>query len=175
MSIDTPTPRRLAKIWDEEVESYGPNVEWRAVAVRIYRESEELERELSAANAERDEARAIIEKACRAMGESTVIAKSLDDYVDRLFRSFTEANAEVARLKREKDTLWDQRERLKRELQLFARAVLIFHSGGVWDDNKVFDWTVITREILGPSDAPFECTSRVLCDMARKLLVNENQ
>lgn len=66
----------------------------------------------------------------------------------------------------------------ERRLRLVAEATLIFHSGDFPPEKKL-RWSNIAAEILGvPRDvdvgayasAGWECTTRVLCDMARKVL-----
>lgn len=67
--------------------------------------------------------------------------------------------------------------------RLACEAVLLFHSGSPWDDEKQSKWRQIACEILGEprfhdyhyarnSMVPtsFEATTRVLCDMVREAL-----
>jgi hypothetical protein len=46
-----------------------------------------------------------------------------------------------------------------------ARAVLLFDRGGAWTADNMAEWKVVT----GSS----EVTSKVLCDVAREVLVDE--
>jgi hypothetical protein len=50
-------------------------------------------------------------------------------------------------------------------VERLARAVLLFHRGGAWTADHMAEWQVMT----GSS----EVTSKVLCDVAREVLVDE--
>lgn len=47
-------------------------------------------------------------------------------------------------------------------LERFVRAVLLFHRGGQWTGTDRNEWVMLTNEE--------EATTRVLCDLARRLL-----
>ena len=47
-------------------------------------------------------------------------------------------------------------------LERLARAVLMFHRGGPWTGQERIEWVMLTSE----EDA----TTKVLCDLARRLL-----
>jgi hypothetical protein len=46
-----------------------------------------------------------------------------------------------------------------------ARAVLLFHKGGEWTPDNLAEWRVMTGSM--------EATTKVLCDVAREVLVDE--
>ena len=48
-----------------------------------------------------------------------------------------------------------------------ARAVLLFHRGGPWTDNDRALWLALTEQE--------EATTRVLCDVAREVLRDEQE
>lgn len=61
---------------------------------------------------------------------------------------------------------------------LACEAVLLFHSN-VWDDTAKQRWAIISRELLGAASmsdnrhnnrSGYEATTRVLCDMVRAAL-----
>lgn len=56
------------------------------------------------------------------------------------------------------------------------KAVLLFHSASPWTTAKRTEWGGICQNILGHSgyDSGWEATTKVLCDLVRKVLDNEN-
>jgi hypothetical protein len=52
-------------------------------------------------------------------------------------------------------------------LERLARAVLLFHSGHPWTGSLRNEWAALTDEE--------EATTRVLCDLARRLLAEERE
>ena len=58
--------------------------------------------------------------------------------------------------------LRDEKDRRIAKLEAAMRAVLLFHSGGLWTPERVTKWV----EIVGPQG----CTTKVLCDHLRVAL-----
>jgi len=61
-------------------------------------------------------------------------------------------------------------------MELALEAVLLFHSGSPWDDDKRIRWQITAKILLGPCTLlsshglpvdQWEATTRVLCDMVR--------
>lgn len=53
-------------------------------------------------------------------------------------------------------------ERVRKKIDRLGRALLLFHRGGEWTGQDRNEWVMLT----GEEDA----TTKVLCDLARKLL-----
>jgi len=51
------------------------------------------------------------------------------------------------------------------DAERLARAVLLFHGGGPWTDHERAIWHALTGE--------HEATTRALCDLARRMLIDE--
>lgn len=58
------------------------------------------------------------------------------------------------------------------KMELALEAVLLFHSGSPWDEEKSMRWQFLAVSVLGPPEFGllvnrWEATTRVLCDMVR--------
>jgi predicted NUDIX family NTP pyrophosphohydrolase len=51
------------------------------------------------------------------------------------------------------------------DAERLARAVLLFHGGGPWTDHERAIWHALTGE--------HEATTRALCDLARRMLMED--
>lgn len=48
-----------------------------------------------------------------------------------------------------------------------ARAVLLFHGADIWDEERSWTWRMLTGKA--------ECTTKVLCDLAREVQAEEGR
>ena len=71
-----------------------------------------------------------------------------------------------------------EEENMSLEARSALQAVLLFHSGSPWDEEKRRQWEQCCNTVLGPIDnrppeirrQANEATTRVLCDVVRRAL-----